>query len=65
MLVILIDDRIVSPQVVCQNCLLADRSGQPRFRGGQLRCGHAIARLAESQPEQYECQMGFRIADIK
>lgn len=65
MLVILMEDQIISPQVVCQNCLLADRSGQPRFRGGQLRCGHTVRKLAESQPEQYECQMGFRVTNIE
>ncbi|MFB2919295.1 MULTISPECIES: hypothetical protein [Aerosakkonema] len=65
MVVILIEDGIVPSQMVCQNCLLADRSGQPRFRAGQLRCGHAIRKLAENQPEQYECQMGFRVANIE
>ena len=65
MLVILMDEQVLPPQVVCQTCLLADHSGQPRWRGGQLRCGHAIDKLGEKQPDQYECQMGFRIANIK
>jgi hypothetical protein len=65
MLVILMDDQIISPQVVCQTCLMADHSGQPRWQGGQLRCGHAVRKLTENQPDQYECQMGFRIANIK
>jgi hypothetical protein len=65
MLVILMEDRILSPQVVCQTCLLADRSGQPRWRGGQLRCGNAISKLTENQPDQYQCQMGFRVANIE
>ncbi|HEY9851986.1 MAG TPA: hypothetical protein V6D28_21105 [Leptolyngbyaceae cyanobacterium] len=65
MLVILMDDRIVSPQIVCQNCLLADHGGQPRWRGGQLRCGQAVGKPAENQPDQYQCQMGFRIANIE
>ena len=64
MLVILMDDRIISPQQVCQSCLLADQMGQPRWRQGQLRCGHAIRKLTENQPDQYECHMGFRIANI-
>ena len=64
MLVILMDDQILAPQHVCQSCLLADQSGQPRWRQGQLRCGHAIRKLTEQQPDQYQCQMGFRIANI-
>jgi hypothetical protein len=65
MLVILMDNQLISPQQVCQTCLLADQSGQPRWRGGRLGCGHAIRRSSEQQPEQYECQMGFRIANIE
>ena len=65
MLVILIGDQLLSPQQVCQSCLLADRSGQPRWNQGRLRCGHAIGKLSENQPDQYECQMGFRIANIE
>ena len=65
MLVILIEDQILAPQHVCHSCLLADRSGQPRWRQGQLRCGHAIRKLTEQQPDQYECMMGFRIAKIE
>lgn len=65
MLVILTGDQILAPEQVCQSCLLADKSGQPRWRGGQLRCGQAISKLSEQQPEQYECMMGFRIAHIE
>lgn len=65
MLVILMDDRIVAPQQVCQTCLMADRSGQPRWRRGQLCCGSPVGKLAESQQDMYECQMGFRIANIE
>ncbi|MBH8562090.1 hypothetical protein I8748_07865 [Nostoc sp. CENA67] len=65
MLVILTGDQIIAPEQVCQSCLLADKSGHPRWRGGQLRCGQAIAKLTEQQPDQYECIMGFRIANIK
>lgn len=64
MLVILTDDRVISPQQVCQTCLLADQSGQPRWRGGQLRCGHAVRKLTENQPDQYECHMGFRLVNV-
>jgi hypothetical protein len=65
MLVILAGDQILSPQKVCQTCLMADQSGQPRWSQGQLRCGHAIRKLSEQQPNQYECQMGFRVANIE
>lgn len=65
MLVILMDDRIIFPQQVCQTCLMADGSGQPRWRHGQLGCGHPISKPASHQAEQYECQMGFRIANIQ
>lgn len=64
MLVILTDEHIISTKQVCQNCLLADQSGQPRWRGGQLRCGYAISKITEKQPEQYECHMGFRLVNL-
>ena len=65
MLVILMDEQILAPEQVCQSCLLADRSGQPRWRGGQLRCAQAIGKLTQQQADQYECVMGFRIAHIE
>ncbi len=65
MLVILMDEQLLSPQYVCPSCLLADRSGQPRWRQGQLRCGQVIHKLTPAQPDQYQCQMGFRIANIE
>jgi hypothetical protein len=65
MLVILMEDQILDPQQVCQSCLLANRSGQPRWSQGQLRCGQAISKLTAGQPDQYRCLMGFRIANIQ
>jgi len=65
MLVILTDKQILSPAQVCQGCLLADKSGQPRWHQGKLCCGHAVSRLAPQQLEQYECEMGFRVANVK
>jgi hypothetical protein len=65
MLVILMDEQILSPAQVCQSCLLADHSGQPRWRHGKLGCGHTVRKLTPHQPEQYECAMGFRIANIE
>ncbi len=65
MLVKLMDEQILSPACVCQTCLLADRSGQPRWRQGKLGCGHAVRKPSPQQPEQYECEMGFRVANIE
>ncbi|HIK14979.1 MAG TPA: hypothetical protein IGS53_06745 [Leptolyngbyaceae cyanobacterium M33_DOE_097] len=64
MLVILMNDQLLPPQKICQGCVLADRSGQPRWRAGQLCCGHAVQNQSEQQPEQFECTMGFRVANI-
>ena len=65
MLVILTDNQILSPETVCQSCLLANGKGQPRWSGGKLRCGQAINNFTQQQPEQYECMMGFRVANIE
>lgn len=65
MLVILMENQILTPLKVCQSCLLADRSGQPRWSHGQLRCGQQLPTINAQQPDQYECMMGFRIANIE
>ncbi|MBD2776316.1 hypothetical protein [Iningainema tapete] len=65
MLVIVMENQILTTGQVCQSCLLADGSGKPRWREGKLRCGWAIRKLGEQQPDQYECMMGFRIANIE
>lgn len=65
MLVILTEEQVLSPQHVCQTCLLADQKGLPRWRQGQLGCGHLLRKLNDDQqPELYECQMGFRVAHL-
>ncbi len=67
MLVVIINDRILPPQQVCQDCLLADHNGQPRWRQGKLCCGQLVRNLNccnEQQPNAYQCQMGFRLIDI-
>ncbi len=78
MLVILTKNQVLSPDSVCQNCLLADETGHPRWKKGRLRCGHPIptrrsegsdlteplgANMAQISP-QYQCQMGFRVTQI-
>lgn len=65
MLVILIKEELINPQAICQTCLLANKSGEPRWKEGKLGCGHAVGKVTEQQPDWYECSMGFRIANIK
>lgn len=65
MLVILMKNQLLSPQAVCQSCPMADQSGQPRWQRGQLRCGRPLKNRVHNGPAQYECQMGFRIAEIR
>ncbi|MBW4657582.1 MAG: hypothetical protein KME15_02820 [Drouetiella hepatica Uher 2000/2452] len=64
MLVIIMENQLLPTYKVCQACLMADQSGQPRWQPGKLRCGRALTQPIDSQPEQYECQMGFRVANI-
>jgi hypothetical protein len=65
MLVMMTDNQIISPHTVCQNCVLADHNGQPRWRQGSLGCGRLLTGgLDHGQPAQFECQMGFRVASI-
>ena len=65
MLVILTDKQLFSTQKVCKGCLMANRQGQPRWQQGRLRCGRLLEKLVDDQPDQYECQMGFRVANIE
>lgn len=66
MLVMLTEERVISTIAkVCQGCLLADRSGLPRWREGKLGCGHFLGKSDIDRPALYECQMGFRIANIE
>ncbi|MEO1377427.1 MAG: hypothetical protein AAFW70_24725 [Cyanobacteria bacterium J06635_10] len=65
MLVILIEEQLIAPKKVCSSCVLADRSGQPRWHEGKLRCGQAVSKMTEQQPDWYECTMGFRIVNVE
>ncbi len=74
MLVILTEEQILAPQKVCCGCLLANKSGLPRWDHGKLGCGRVMRDLglggANSEDcaelaELYECQMGFRLANIE
>ena len=64
MLVIITDEQVLSPKQVCQTCLMANRGGLPRWHHGKLKCGHTVNKSSENQATVYECQMGFRVADI-
>ncbi|MEM0979916.1 MAG: hypothetical protein AAGH78_06540 [Cyanobacteria bacterium P01_H01_bin.58] len=64
MLVVMMNDQLLSPAAICQSCLMADQEGQPRFHHGRLTCGRQLFTTQTDQPTQYECQMGFRIASI-
>lgn len=64
MLVILMDNQLLPPASVCQSCLMADQSGQPRWQDGNLRCGRRLQSRIQQGPVQYECQMGFRVAQV-
>ena len=64
MLVILTDHQVIAPKQVCHDCLLADQKGQPRWQQGRLSCGHAVHKQDDQEPEQYECEMGFRLANL-
>ncbi|MEO0455675.1 MAG: hypothetical protein AAF152_03715 [Cyanobacteria bacterium P01_A01_bin.114] len=64
MLVIVMKNRLLPPGTVCQSCLMADQSGQPRWQNGQLRCGRLLETCAPEGPVQYECTMGFRVAEV-
>ncbi|HEY9894463.1 MAG TPA: hypothetical protein V6D34_03485 [Candidatus Sericytochromatia bacterium] len=64
------DNQLISPHLVCSTCLMADQSGKPRWQSGKLYCGRSLSNTSECnttepQPHQFECQMGFRIAEIK
>jgi hypothetical protein len=64
MLVILAGDQFLSPKQVCQSCLLADQTGQPRWQNGRLVCGKTIQRSSAIHPSQFECPMGFRVVNV-
>ena len=73
MLMVVTETQILNPQQVCCGCLLANANGEPRWKGGKLGCGHPLGHLSpygactqrgEELPEQYECEMGFRLTQV-
>ncbi len=65
MLVILQKERILSTDNVCQSCLMASQAGTPRWHQGTLKCGHCLDKSSANEVTVYECQMGFRLANIE
>lgn len=65
MLAIIVNDQILEPKRVCENCLLANNRGEPRWKSGKLYCGQVMGRIVEQQAEQYECLMGFKVVNIE
>lgn len=64
MLVVIMNDQLLSPTAICPSCPMANQQGQPRFNQGRLTCGRRMPEIGKELPSQYECQMGFRIANI-
>ena len=64
MLVMIGDEQILSPEQVCQNCLMANRQGLPRWSHGKLSCGRALRESTDKKPTIYECQMGFHLTQV-
>ncbi|MGL5079209.1 MAG: hypothetical protein ACRDBG_25695 [Waterburya sp.] len=64
MIVMIADEQILSAKQVCQNCLMADHAGLPRWHGEQLGCGKALQKSTFRQATIYKCQMGFNVTQI-
>ncbi|MEL6603937.1 MAG: hypothetical protein AAFP20_12000 [Cyanobacteria bacterium J06614_10] len=43
---------------------MASQSGQPRWQAGRLRCGRPLEKPSAKGLTQYECTMGFRVAEL-
>ena len=67
MLVILTNKQVLSVNQVCPGCLMADRAGSPRWHQGKLGCGRLLDnnKTPNGQAKVYQCQMGFRVTEVK
>ncbi len=63
MLVILLENQVIPSASICASCLMANQSGQPRLRDGQLGCAQRLE--SSTGLSQYQCQMGFRLANVE
>ncbi|NEQ53642.1 MAG: hypothetical protein F6K11_26500 [Leptolyngbya sp. SIO3F4] len=63
MLVILLDNQVLPSASVCASCLMATQSGKPRLRDGKLGCAQKLE--SATKLPQYQCKMGFRLANVE
>ena len=72
MIVMITDEQVFAAHHVCQNCLMSDQSGLPRWQDestplpqeGNLRCGIALQQ-ANGRAKKYRCQMGFELTQVR
>lgn len=64
MIVMIADEQILSAKQICQHCLMADRSGLPRWHGSDLGCGEALPVQTLKQAKVFKCQMGFNVTQV-
>lgn len=64
MIVMIAEEQILHPQKICQNCLMSDQRGLPRWKNSELRCGKSKLQSSSRQATIYRCQMGFNVALI-
>ena len=64
MLVIVLDEQVLSTEKVCPGCLLANAQGSPRWGNGKLKCGRSAHSQETKQSSLYECQMGFKLVQL-
>jgi hypothetical protein len=64
MLVILMENQLLQPEMICKSCPMASQSGLPRWQEGRLRCGRPVIQPTHQGPAQFECAMGFRVAEL-
>lgn len=65
MLMMVMENQIIPPAIVCQSCLLADEKGQPRQNGEKIGCARLLSKTSLAQADSYTCQMGFRIVKLE
>ncbi len=65
MLVIFTNEQIMPPEKICGGCLLASSDGLPRWHQSKLSCGKSVGQFPDSGSDIYECEMGFKIANLK
>ena len=58
------EQQILYPKQVCHNCLMADKSGLPRWHNSKLACGKIQPQKTSEEAKIYQCQMGFNVTWI-